>query len=108
LQADKRFADVIDAVVFEGTWFAGKGDVSWDSPDGGDLANSAHGELSTAARLKQYVRFLESGKPVFTLDYCLRPQNARIVYKEARDHGLVPLVTRSSLGGMTLTPPLSD
>jgi endo-alpha-1,4-polygalactosaminidase (GH114 family) len=45
------------------------------------------------------------GKPVFTLDYCLKPDHAREVYESAKRRGLVPLVSRSALDRLTETPP---
>ncbi len=97
--------DAVDGVICEGIWYTGKGDVSWDSADGGDVPNSNTGEAATDARLKQTRALLDAGKPVFTLDYTLKPDRAQQVYVASRSAGLVPLVTRSSLGGMTPTPP---
>ena len=97
--------EAVDGVICEGLWFTGKGDVSWDSADGGDVPNANAGDRATDARLKQARSLLDAGKPVFTLDYTLKPGRAQQVYTASRYAGLIPLVTRSSLGGVTTTPP---
>jgi cysteinyl-tRNA synthetase len=105
LDADGRYLDVIDAIGVEDTWFAGKAGAKWSSPKAGDLANRYKDEASTAARLRQYRKYLAAGKPVFTIDYCVEPQNAARVYDQARTAGLIPLVSRVSLERITSTPP---
>ena len=97
--------EAIDGIVCEGLWFTGKGDVSWGSADGGDIPNTNAGDRATGARLKQTRALLDAGKVVFTLDYTLDAGRARQVYTDSRNAGLIPLVTRSSLGGITTTPP---
>jgi cysteinyl-tRNA synthetase, unknown class len=105
LEADATYATLIDGVGFEDTWFRGGADAPWDSPKGGDIPNNDTGDDSTKARLKQYRKFLRAGIPVFTIDYCLKPENAARVYAEAAREGLIPLVTRVSLERLTTTPP---
>jgi cysteinyl-tRNA synthetase len=105
IDADPRYAHVIDGVGFEDTWFHGQADAGWDSPKGGDIPNHSTADDSTAGRLKQYQKFLRAGLPVFTIDYCLKPENAARVYQEATKAGFIPLVTRVSLERMTTTPP---
>jgi cysteinyl-tRNA synthetase len=100
-----KFLEIIDGILVESTWFAGKGDVSWPSGDGGDIPNTATGQLSRQSRIVQYGAYLKAHRPVFTIDYCLKPENAANVYRESRAAGFVPLVTRSGLGGITTTPP---
>jgi len=100
IDADPRYLDLIDGVMAQGTWFGGQADSGWASWDGGDVPGT-----NTAALLKQYARYLKAGKPVFTIDYCLKGENAAKVYSEAAQAGVVPLVTRASLAGMTTTPP---
>lgn len=107
VDADPRVLSVVDAVAFEDTWFSGRADVAWDDPRGGDLPNRYRDEYGTAARLRQYARWKSFGKPVFTVDYCLRRRHAAKVYEEARRRGFVPLVTRVSLARTTSTPPPS-
>jgi cysteinyl-tRNA synthetase len=102
---DPAYLGTIDAIAFEDTWFAGKANAGWNSPGGGDVPNRYKDESSTEALLKQYAKYVAAGKPVFTVDYCLRPQNAAKVYEAARQAGLVPLVTRVSLERITTTPP---
>ncbi|MCP5071116.1 MAG: cellulase family glycosylhydrolase, partial [bacterium] len=50
-------------------------------------------------------KYLDRGLPVFSVDYCIKKENAALVYARARDAGLRPLVTRVSLARMTETPP---
>ncbi len=105
LDADPRLKDAIDGIGVEDTWFSGKSDAKWTSKSAGDVPNKDKGDDSTAGRLKQYKKFIEAGKPVFTIDYCVDSANAKKVYAAARTAGLVPLVTRVSLDHLTPTPP---
>jgi cysteinyl-tRNA synthetase, unknown class len=105
LDAERRYLDVIDGIGVEDTWFAGKAGAKWSSSKAGDIPNRYKDESSTAGRLQQYRKYLAAGKPVFSIDYCVRPENAALVYQEARKAGLVPLVTRVSLDHITTTPP---
>ncbi len=105
IDEDARYADVIDGIGFEDTWFAGKSNTPWGKPRGGDIPNRDKEESSTARRVEQYKKFLKAGKPVFTIDYCLKPENARRVYEASRAAGFVPLVTQVSLSKITETPP---
>jgi cysteinyl-tRNA synthetase, unknown class len=105
LDADRRYLDVIDGIAVEDTWFAGKAGAKWSSPKAGDVANRYKGESSAEARLVQYRKYVAAGKPLFTIDYCVRPENARRVYEQARKADLVPLVSRVSLERITSTPP---
>ena len=105
IDADPRDKDAIDGLGVEDTWFSGKADARWTSKTAGDIPNRARGDDSTASRLVQYQKFLDAGKPVFTIDYCVDPAHAASVYAQARKHNLVPLVTRVSLDHLTTTPP---
>ena len=105
IDADPRYASLIDGVGFEDTWFSGAADAGWDDPKGGDIANTGTDDDSPAARLKQYQKFLRAGIVVFTIDYCLKPENASHVYADAAKVGVIPLVTRVSLDKITTTPP---
>ncbi|MCI0341789.1 MAG: endo alpha-1,4 polygalactosaminidase [Planctomycetales bacterium] len=102
---DDRYAGLVDALAFEDTWFRGDASAKWDSPKGGDIPNTDGGSDSTPARVRQYKKFLASGKKVLTVDYCVRAENAALVYEAARREGFVPLVTRVSLSRLTPTPP---
>ncbi len=55
--------------------------------------------------MHKYFKNRQYGIPVFSVDYCLNPQNAQQVYREARRAGLRPLVTRVALSRITETPP---
>jgi cysteinyl-tRNA synthetase len=106
LVADPRIADLVDALVQEGIWYGGKAEVAWSDPDGGDRVNRATGPgRSTDDLLAQVVKWRAIGKPVFTLDYCLKTDHAGQVYERAKSLGAVPLVSRSALDRMTETPP---
>jgi cysteinyl-tRNA synthetase len=102
---EARYVSAIDGLAVEDTWFSGTADAEWNDPQGGDLPNRDEEDSSTAGRLTQYGKYLKRGLPVFSVDYCLRPENAARVYREARRAGLRPLVTRVSLSRMTGTPP---
>lgn len=103
--ANPKAAQSVDGIIAEGIWFGGRGDVRWSSGDGGDIHNTATGDRSTEVCLKQCRDLAAAGKKIFSLDYCLRPENAERTYRDAAANGFIPLVTRSSLGGMTTTPP---
>jgi len=101
--ADKdpvRYFKGIDGLGVEDTWFHGTADAKWEDPKGGDQPTD-----DTPARLAQYQKFIAAGKPVFSIDYCLKPENAAKVYTEAKKWGLRALVTRISLSSITPFPP---
>jgi len=100
-----RYARAIDALAVEDTWYRGAADADWDDPSGGDLRRRRAGERSTPSRLAQYRKYVDRGLPVFSVDYCIRRENARKVYAAARRAGLRPLVTRAALSRLTETPP---
>ena len=105
IDRDGRYADVIDGIGFEDTWFSGKANTPWGKPKGGDIPNRSKDESSTPRRIEQYRKYLKAGKPVFTIDYCLKPENAAKVYAASRAAGFVPLVTQVSLSRLTETHP---
>jgi len=106
IDEDERLAGLVDAVAFESTWFRGKAEAGWGDPEGGDRPNApAEARYSTEARLRQYARYKAAGKPVLTVDYCLKADNAKMVYQESRSRGWVPLVSRVALDRLTETPP---
>ncbi len=104
-EAPDRYAKAIDALAVEDTWFHGAGDADWDNPKAGDLRSRYGGQWSTKSRLLQYRKYLKRDLPVFSVDYCIKPGNAAMVYRKARKAGLRPLVTRVSLSRITETPP---
>jgi cysteinyl-tRNA synthetase len=103
--APDRYAAAIDALAVEDTWFHGEGDADWDDPDAGDLHDRHDGEWSTPNRLAKYREYMNRGLAVFSVDYCISQTNADQVYRDARQAGLRPLVTRVSLSRLTETPP---
>jgi len=102
------FAKAIDGLVAEDTWFSGSDDAKWDDPTAGDQPNNDSDEDSTTGLIRQYHKFLDAGVPVFTIDYCVKPQNADRVYRESAREGFIPLVTRVSADNVTTTPPPGD
>ncbi|MCP3926483.1 MAG: glycoside hydrolase, end-alpha-1,4-polygalactosaminidase [Desulfobacterales bacterium] len=103
--APKRYAAAIDALAVEDTWFHGEADAKWDSPKAGDLRTRHDGIWATKGRLNQYKKYLRLGLPVFSVDYCVKKSNVKMVYKEALKAGLRPLVSRVDLSRITETPP---
>ena len=108
LDADPTYIDAIDGIGMEDTWFGGSSSARWGEAKGGDLPNRYAEDASTAGIVNQLQRYRQAGCAVFTVDYCLKPKNARHVYTEARKRGFVPLVTQVSLAGLTTTPPPTD
>jgi len=106
IDADPRVADLVEGVLFEGTWYSGKAELDWSDPEGGDRENrQTDPRDSTQGRVGQMAKWRSKGKPVFTLDYCLKPEHAREVYERSKSLGCVPLVSRSALDRLTQTPP---
>jgi cysteinyl-tRNA synthetase len=105
IDSQPKYASAVDGVCFENTWFSGKDDADWDSPTAGDIPNNDANEDSTGGLIREYQKYRQAGLPVFTIDYCVNPQNAARVYRESAAAGFVPLVTRSSEDDITPTPP---
>jgi cysteinyl-tRNA synthetase, unknown class len=101
------YKSVIDAIATEDTWFYGKGDAEWDSPDAGDLTGGErHSEDYTISeRIARNKKYLQNGIPVFTVDYCISEENAEQTYYNSWKNGFIPVVTRVSLSDITETPP---
>jgi cysteinyl-tRNA synthetase len=100
-----RYSQVIDGIVFEGTWYGGRDSAKWNDADAGDVANTEVDEDSTSNLIRQYHKYLRAGLPVFTMDYCVNRTRAAVVYRKSAGEGFVPLVTRVSLENITPTPP---
>jgi len=105
IDKDSRYSRTIDGLGVEDTWFGGEADAAWNSPRGGDIPNRNRGGWSTGGLLRQYQKYIDAGLPVFSIDYCLRRDNADQVYGDARAAGLRSLVTRVALSRLTTTPP---
>ena len=103
---DSRSAALADGVLYENTWYSGKAESDWSDERGGDVEDrSPESSSKRDARLAQMDAWKAGGKPVFTLDYCLKPEHAREVYESAGRRGYVALVSRSALDRLTETPP---
>jgi uncharacterized protein (TIGR01370 family) len=101
-----RISTFADGVLYENTWYSGKAEADWSDERGGDVEDrSAQAATRREARFAQMDRWKAEGKPVFTLDYCLKPEHAREVYESAGRRGYVALVSRSALDRLTETPP---
>jgi len=106
LDLDSRTAELTDALLLEATWYGGKAEVDWSDAEGGDLENRRTGAgRSTEDLLAAAAKWKKKGKAVFTLDYCLKADHARMVYERAKSLGAVPLVSRSALDRLTESPP---
>jgi cysteinyl-tRNA synthetase, unknown class len=103
LSTTPGYFNVIDGYGIEDTWYRGAANATWGSASAGDL--KPEGTETTAQKLASYKAFQNRGVPVFTIDYCVKPLNAKRVYAEAKAAGVVPLVTRVSLDHLTSTPP---
>ena len=101
---DPRFAQVIDGITFEDTWYSGNANAPWADPAGGDVPTDPS---TTQRRVEQYAKYQAAGKTVFTLDYSLDPDHAAAVYDQSSALGFVPLVTQVSLSQISTTPPPS-
>ena len=101
----EAYTAAIDALAVEDTWFHGLADTEWGDPGSGDQHDRHDEQWSTESRLAQYDEYLARDIPVFNVDYCLIEENVAMVYREARDAGLRPLVTQSPLSRLTETPP---
>jgi cysteinyl-tRNA synthetase len=105
IDSQPKFAAAIDGICFEDTWFSGKEDADWDSPNAGDILNKDANEDSPGGLMREYQKYRQAGLPVFTVDYCVNPDNAAAVYRASAAAGFVPLVTRAPEDDITLTPP---
>jgi cysteinyl-tRNA synthetase len=105
VQGQPKYGQVIDGICGEQIWYTGKSDADWNDSSAGDLANRERDENSTPGLIKQYLKYRQAGLPVFTIDYCVKPENAARVYRESAAQGFIPLVTRISLSKITATPP---
>lgn len=105
IDRDSRYSRMIDGLGVEDTWYSGQADAAWNSRRGGDIRNRGRGRWSTSRLIRQYKKYIRIGKPVFSIDYCLKQTNADRVYRDARLAGLRPLVTRAALSRITTTPP---
>lgn len=106
IDAEPRIAELVEGALFESTWYSGKAELAWTDAGGGDRENRATDPRdSTEGRLAQMAKWRGKRKPVFTLDYCLKPEHAREVYERSKGLGCVPLVSRSALDRLTETPP---
>ena len=93
-------------MAVEDTWFYGKGGAKWTNPKGGDLSHTDEDpDWTPANRIALYGKYKKNDLPVFSVDYCVKEENAARVYREAQAAGLRPLVTRVSLAKVTETPP---
>ena len=115
-----EYVATVDAIAQEQTWFDGAAD---NDPPGDCPLPRTRGEVDTQAyrsslppaclklfssgestlhvSTEEYVGYLtqwrNSGKPVFTVDYAVRPENVTWVYGTSRALGFIPFVSSRSL-----------
>ncbi|MBN1572845.1 MAG: endo alpha-1,4 polygalactosaminidase [Deltaproteobacteria bacterium] len=98
IEEAKGYLDVIDAIAIEDLSFSGGGDTYWDDPESGDIKTprgTCRWCRDDLARV--LVKYLKAGRPVFTVDYCIRAENAREAREYSISRGFVPFVSRTPL-----------
>jgi uncharacterized protein (TIGR01370 family) len=95
-----ELVDAIDGIAQEAIWYDGDATDDWDDPDGYDWENDADLTDYYLGYLAEYQR---AGLQVFNCEYALA--QAAAAYANSYAQGLVPYVTRRSLGRLTTTPP---
>jgi len=92
------YLNVIDAIAIEDLSFSGGGDTDWDDPKSGDIKTPRGGCDGCREDLARVLtKYLKAGKPVFTVDYCARAENAREAREYSLSRGFVPFVSRTPL-----------
>jgi endo-alpha-1,4-polygalactosaminidase (GH114 family) len=92
------YLSVIDAIAVEDLSYSGSGDVDWESGRSGDIETErgmCEWCRDDLARVLGIYR--DTGLPVFTVDYCVEPENADEAIRYSRSHGFVPFVSRTPL-----------
>ena len=92
------YLDVIDAVAVEDLSYSGDGDVDWQSRRSGDIET----ERGTCEWCREDIArvlgiYRDAGLPVFTIDYCIDPENREEAIRYYRALGFVPFVSRTPL-----------
>jgi cysteinyl-tRNA synthetase len=102
------YLDEINGLGVEDTFFGGEADADWDDPDCCDIPNEYTDDYSTENLINLFEHtYLTRHVPVFSTDYAIDPANVESAYERATEAGLIPLVTRVALSGITTTPPPS-
>lgn len=92
------YLDVIDAIAQEDLSFSGGGDTDWDDPESGDIKTPRGSyEWCREDLARVLTKYLKAGKPVFTVDYCLKPENIKEAREYSLSKGFVPFVSRTPL-----------
>jgi cysteinyl-tRNA synthetase len=92
------YLDVIDAIAVEDLSYSGDGDVRWESGRSGDIETErgmcewCRGDITRVLGI-----YRGAGLPVFTVDYCVDPENAREAIRYSLSNGFVPFVSRTPL-----------
>jgi cysteinyl-tRNA synthetase len=100
VEGHPELTELIDGLAQEAIWYDGDATDRWDDDDGYDWEND--GDLSQYY-LDYLDEYLDVGLPVFNCEYALG--YAAEAYELSQAAGLVPYVTRRSLGRLTTTPP---
>ena len=92
------YLDVIDAIAQEDLSFSGGGDTDWDDPESGDVKTPrGSGEWCRGDLARVLLTYKNSGKPVFTVDYCISLKNTNEAWEYSLSKGFVPFVSRTPL-----------
>lgn len=95
------FLKTVDGIIVEGAFYQGRARTGWDDPLCCDIEAPSE---RTSIVLELGRQMSQKSKiPIFSIDYAIK--NAQRAYKSAKEAGFIPLVTRSSLFGITTTPP---
>jgi len=93
-----EYLQVIDAIAQEDVHFSGESDTGWNDARSGDIRTpDGPGEWTRQWLYARLDTYLQAGLPVFTVDYCLKPDNAAEARQRSLARGYVPVVTRTPL-----------
>jgi len=92
------YLGVIDAIAQEDLSYSGDGDVDWEDHRAGDTET----ERGTCEWCRDDIArvlgvYRDAGLPVFTVDYCVDPENSEEAIRFSRSHGFTPFVSRTPL-----------
>lgn len=98
IEEGKGYTNVIDAIAQEDLSFSGGGDTEWDDPKSGDV-KTPRGTCGWCREdlARVLTKYLKAGKPVFTVDYCIKPENINEAREYSLSKGFVPFVSRTPL-----------
>jgi len=92
------YLSVIDAIAQEDLSYSGDGDVDWEDRRSGDtetergMCEWCRDDIARALGI-----YRDAELPVFTVDYCVEPENADEAVRYSRSHGFIPFISRTPL-----------